>query len=65
MDGLPDLAVREGQWKLLCDYDGGRPELYDLESDPGEQNDLAQTHPDVTADLSGKAVAWYRTVAIP
>ena len=22
------------EWKLLCDYDGGRPMLYDLDTDP-------------------------------
>ncbi|MEM0969565.1 MAG: sulfatase-like hydrolase/transferase, partial [Verrucomicrobiota bacterium] len=24
--GLPDLAMREGKWKLYCDYDGGNAE---------------------------------------
>jgi arylsulfatase A-like enzyme len=26
---LPDLAVREGNWKLLCEYDGSQIQLYD------------------------------------
>ena len=30
-DQLPDLAVRQGPWKLLCDYDGSRTQLYNLE----------------------------------
>jgi len=29
---LPDLAVRDGKWKLFCDYDGSSPELYNLEN---------------------------------
>ena len=41
---LPDLAMREGKWKLLCDFDGGRPELYDLETDPSETRNLATQH---------------------
>lgn len=39
---LPDLAVRHGQWKLLCDYDGSRPQLYDLSKDPRETINLAE-----------------------
>ena len=31
---LPDLAVRSGKWKLLCEYDGSNAELYDLSTDP-------------------------------
>ena len=27
---LPDLAVRDGKWKLLCNYDGSQVQLYDL-----------------------------------
>jgi arylsulfatase A len=34
-----------------------RPELYDLESDPGESYDVAPDHPDVVADIRSKMVA--------
>src|SRR5690606_30222183 len=43
----PDLAVRQGDWKLLCDYDGTRAELYNLKVDRGETKNLAGEHPDV------------------
>ncbi len=33
---LPDLAVRDGRWKLLCEYDGSQPQLYKLDTDSGE-----------------------------
>jgi len=33
---LPDLAVRDGEWKLLCEYDGSQPQLYNLANDRGE-----------------------------
>lgn len=55
---LPDLAMRQGAWKLLCDYDGSRPQLYDLESDPGENNNLAADNPDVVSSLTKKLLAW-------
>jgi len=36
-DPQPDLAIREGNWKLLCEYDGTSPELYDLAVDRAEE----------------------------
>lgn len=55
---LPDLSVREGNWKLLCDYDGGRVELYDLAADPGEANNLADRHPETAARLTDALRQW-------
>lgn len=48
-------AVRQSNWKLVC-YDLKReqprpPELYDLSTDPGEQQDLALSHPEVVQRL--------------
>lgn len=58
----PDLAVRDGDWKLLCDYDGSNPELYDLAVDRGETKNLADRKPDVVARLTDAAVAWHRSM---
>jgi arylsulfatase A-like enzyme len=59
---LPDLAVRDGRWKLLCDYDGGSPQLYDLEVDPSESKNLAMDQPAQTARLTAALVAWHRSL---
>jgi len=56
---LPDLALREGKWKFLCDYDGGRPELYDILRDPGESTNLAKKHPEVVKKLTKDLLAWF------
>src|SRR6185503_17189755 len=32
-DPFPDLAVRDGDWKLLVNEDGSKPQLYDLAND--------------------------------
>ena len=55
---LPDLAMRQGKWKLLCDYDSGRPMLYDLESDPGETNNLASRYPERVGRMNQAIMKW-------
>jgi len=59
---LPDLAVRDGKWKLLCEYDGSEPQLYDLDADPGESRNLAKQHPRVVARLRSALVAWHQSM---
>jgi arylsulfatase A-like enzyme len=59
---LPDLAVRSGQWKLLCTYDGSDPQLYDLEADPGETKNLVKKHPRVVRRLTAEVTAWHRSM---
>ena len=62
VQGLPDLAVRDGQWKLLCEYDGSGPQLYDLDADPGETTNLAAREPAVVERLTAALVAWHQTM---
>ena len=46
-------AVRRGRWKgVRRPMLTGRVELYDLDADPGEQQDIAGRHPDVAARLT-------------
>lgn len=59
---LPDLAVRSGPWKLLCDYDGNRPELYHLLTDISESKNLAAAETDVVRELTEKVTEWYKTM---
>ena len=59
---LPDLAVRSGKWKLLCEYDGADALLYDMEKDRGETRDLSEKHPEVVARLSKAVIAWHESM---
>ena len=58
-DDLPDLAVRDGRWKLLCEYDGSEAELYDLQADRGETNNVAGKHPELVDRLAKALLAWH------
>ena len=59
---LPDLAVRSGKWKLLCEYDGSNPQLFDLAKDRGETTDIAETHREKVAELTRLVVAWHQSM---
>lgn len=59
---LPDLSVRDGNWKLLCTYDGAEPQLYDLPKDPGEAKNLAEANPEIVKRLTAAALAWHHSM---
>ena len=63
-ENLPDLAVREGEWKLLCDYDGGRQELYNIVNDPGENYNLADVHTAKAKSMTQKVISWYKSMPV-
>lgn len=47
-------AVMTGRWRLVY----GK-ELYDIAADPGQQNDVAEVHPDVVRQLRAEHDAWW------
>lgn len=59
---LPDLAVRSGDWKLLCEYDGSDAELYDLQKDPSESEDVAGENSDVVSKLTSALLRWHKSM---
>jgi uncharacterized sulfatase len=61
-DPQPDLAVRQGDWKLLCNYDGTQPELYNLQHDRAETTNLAAQHPPIVTRLTAAVVAWHESM---
>lgn len=59
-------AVRKGDWKLVVSKGGsGKPELYDLSSDVGEQRDRAAAEPAKVAELQKLYDAWNAEQAPP
>ena len=59
---LPDLAMRDGNWKLLCDYDGIKPQLYDLAKDRAETTNLAIQHPDIVSRMTKQLTKWHQSM---
>jgi arylsulfatase A-like enzyme len=56
---LPDLAIRDGNWKLLCEYDGSIAELYNLSTDRGETTNVAHHNPEVVSRLKQAVLQWH------
>jgi arylsulfatase A len=58
--GNGEFSVRQGRWKVIAgtldnlkaiSADGKSGQLYDLDEDPGEQNDLWAKHPDIARSM--------------
>jgi phosphoglycerol transferase MdoB-like AlkP superfamily enzyme len=52
------LGVRESNWKYIFDLRQGVEELYDLDHDPTEQQNLAAAQPERCARLRQRLAAW-------
>jgi uncharacterized sulfatase len=61
-ENWPDLALREGAWKLLCEYDGSQPQLYNLTTDPGETTNVAATNDALVKRFTTAATAWHQSL---
>ncbi len=62
VDELPDLSMISGKWKFLAEFDGSDPELYDLEVDKSETNNLAAGNPELVERLTKELLAWNRSM---
>ena len=60
--GRPAGAVREGDWKLVENYEDESVELFDLAKDPGETTNLAAQEKPRAAGLLKKLREWRKRV---
>lgn len=58
VDTPPSAAIRMGDWKWL--RIGAETQLVNLDSDPGETNDVKQLHPDLAAALDRRLSDWMK-----
>lgn len=60
--GRPCGAIRAGDYKLIEFFEDGRHELFNLNSDPGESNNLVEQEPDRVRDLEHRLAFWRKSV---
>ncbi|MCA9986790.1 MAG: sulfatase-like hydrolase/transferase, partial [Anaerolineales bacterium] len=60
--GTPGCSIRSGQYKLIEFFEDRRLELYDLETDIGEEHNLSEIYPELTKALHTKLVLWRNQV---
>jgi arylsulfatase A-like enzyme len=61
-DKSPNVAVRDGRWKLLVNADGRGAELFDLNADPEEKTNLAGAYPEIAERLTKQALSWRKSL---
>ncbi|PHN02684.1 aryl-sulfate sulfohydrolase [Flavilitoribacter nigricans DSM 23189 = NBRC 102662] len=61
----PGTVMRLGNWKLHEYFEDGALELYNLEDDLGETNDLSATNPEKAAELHQMMQTWRESTQAP
>ncbi len=56
--GRPAGAIRDGDWKLVEQFEDNSVELFDLSKDPSEQNNLAAQEPMRADQMRADLAAW-------
>ena len=57
-------AIRQGKWKLVWEKSARRWELYDLQADRTELDDLADRHPERVRQMSDAWLAWAQRTGV-
>jgi arylsulfatase A-like enzyme len=60
--GSPGSAIRDGNYKLIEYFEDGHLELYDIENDIGETNNLIDIHPEIAKSMHEKLEQWRKDV---
>jgi len=58
----PSSCIRRGDWKLVYYYESQQFELFNIANDIGEQNNLADKHPDIRNHLTEELYAYLQEV---
>ena len=61
----PQSVIRQGDWKLLYNYESQLYELYDLAIDIGESTNVAGANEDVVRQLGMSMVEWLNDTSAP
>jgi arylsulfatase A-like enzyme len=58
----PHLGVCEGKWKLMTNQELKQTELYNIETDWAEKENLSEKFPEIVKALTEKALAWKKAL---
>ncbi len=56
--GSPGSAIRAGEYKLIENFEDGHLELYNLDTDIGETENLIDSEPDIAESLHAQLIKW-------
>ncbi len=65
MDNRLGSVIREGDWKLIRNYDDNSIELYNLPKDLSEKRNVAKQNPKRAARLNQKLGNWLKATGAP
>jgi uncharacterized sulfatase len=57
----PQSAIRRGPWKLIYFYEDHSVQLFNVERDIGERNDLSTARPEIASDLQSSLQTYLQT----
>ncbi len=58
--GDPSSIIQEGRWKLIHYWEDDSEELYNINDDVNEDNNLIDQQPEIAHTLSNKLMAWLK-----
>lgn len=58
--GKPGSAIREGNYKLIYNYEDEQVELYDVVNDMAEKNNIASVNRQIASQLRKKLLKWLK-----
>lgn len=61
-DRSPNVAVLDGDWKMLVNADGSGGELYQIAADPNETKNRTSTEPEIANRLRKLALDWRKSL---
>lgn len=61
-DKSPNVAIRDGNWKVVMNADGSQLQLFDLVADKAEKTNVAEKYPDIAKDLKEKATTFRKSL---
>ena len=60
--GEPSSIIRKGKWKLIYYWENLNTELYNLEADLGERNDVAASNPKIAKQMETQLLDWLKSM---